>query len=92
MPRAMAHIATIGARYGSGGSRSGPTRVSCSIEQRPVLRQVAGQEDDEDDLEELRRLAAERPDLEGQALAVDLGPRTNVSSSRPTPAAAHVYL
>ena len=31
MPRAIAHIATIGARYGTGGSRSGPTRVSCSI-------------------------------------------------------------
>ena len=30
MPRAIAHIATIGARYGSGGSRSGPIRVSCS--------------------------------------------------------------
>ena len=30
MPRAIAHIATIGARYGSGGRRSGPTRVSCS--------------------------------------------------------------
>ncbi len=38
----------------------------------PVLRQVAGQEDDEDDLEQLRRLAAERAELEGQALAVDL--------------------
>ena len=30
MPRAIAHIATIGARYGSGGRRSGPTRVSWS--------------------------------------------------------------
>ena len=28
--RAIAHIATIGARYGTGGRRSGPTRVSCS--------------------------------------------------------------
>ena len=36
-------------------------------EQRPVLRQVAGQEDDEDDLEQLRRLAAERPDAGGSA-------------------------
>ena len=52
--------------------RSGPSRVSCSIEQGPVLRQVAGQEDDEDDLEQLGRLAAERSELEGQALAVDL--------------------
>ena len=42
-------------------------------EQRPVLRQVAGQEDDQDHLEQLGRLAAERPELEGQALAVDLG-------------------
>ena len=41
-------------------------------QQRPVLRQVAGQEDDEDDLEQLGRLAAERSELEGQALAVDL--------------------
>ena len=31
MPRAMAHMTTIGARYGSGGRRSGPTRVSCSM-------------------------------------------------------------
>ena len=29
--RAKAHIATIGARYGNGGSRSGPIRVSCSM-------------------------------------------------------------
>ena len=31
IPSAIAHIATIGARYGSGGRRSGPSRVSCSI-------------------------------------------------------------
>ena len=30
MPRAIAHIATIGARYGSGGSCSGPIRVLSS--------------------------------------------------------------
>ena len=30
IPSAIAHIATIGARYGSGGSRIGPIRVSCS--------------------------------------------------------------
>ena len=41
-------------------------------QQGPVLRQVAGQEDDEDDLEQLGRLAAERSELEGQALTVDL--------------------
>ena len=35
-------------------------------EQRPVLGQVAGQEHDEDDLEQLRRLAAERPEAQGQ--------------------------
>ena len=73
MPRAIAHIATIGARYGSGGRRSGPDPRVLLDQQRPVLGQVAGQEDDEDDLEQLRRLAAERPELEGQALAVDLG-------------------
>ena len=42
-------------------------------EQGAVLRQVAGQEDDQDHLEQLGRLAAERPELDGQALAVDLG-------------------
>ena len=31
IPSAIAHIATIGARYGSGGRRSGPSRVSCSM-------------------------------------------------------------
>ena len=41
-------------------------------EQRPVLGQVAGQEDDEDDLQQLRRLAAERADAQGQPLAADL--------------------
>ena len=30
MPSAIAHIATIGARYGSGGSRIGPMRVDSS--------------------------------------------------------------
>ena len=30
MPRAIAHIATIGARYGSGGSAIGPIRVLSS--------------------------------------------------------------
>ena len=42
-------------------------------EQRPVLRQVARKEDDQDDLEELGRLAGEGTDGEGQALAVHLG-------------------
>ena len=73
MPRAIAHIATIGARYGSGGRRSGPTPGVLLDEELAVLGQVARQEDDEDDLEELGRLAAQRPELEGQPLAVDLG-------------------
>ena len=30
MPRAIVHIATIGARYGSGGSEIGPTFVDSS--------------------------------------------------------------
>ena len=30
MPRAIAHIATIGARYGSGGIEIGPTFVDSS--------------------------------------------------------------
>ena len=68
---AIAHIASIGARYGRGGRRSGPRRVSCSTMSGPVLGQVAGQEDHQDDLEQLGRLSAQRPDLERQALAVD---------------------
>jgi hypothetical protein len=43
-------------------------------EQGPVLGQVAGEEDDEDDLEKLRRLTAERADVESQAGAVRLAP------------------
>ena len=56
-------------------------------EQRPVLGQVAGQEDDEDDLEQLGRLAAERAELEGQALAVDLRAeaRTSAAAGRRRP-------
>ena len=40
--------------------RNGPTRVLALDKQRPVLGQVAGQEDDQDDLQQLRRLAGER--------------------------------
>ena len=52
-------------------------------EEGPVLRQVAGQEDDQDHLQELRRLAAERPDGEGQALAVDLAPGNEGEQQEP---------
>ncbi len=42
-------------------------------EERTVLREVARQEDHEDHLEELRRLAADRPDREREPRAVDVG-------------------
>ena len=54
-------------------------------EQRPVLRQIARQEDDEDDLEQLRRLAGERADLERQPLAVDLGAEHEGEEQQPDP-------
>ena len=69
MPRAIAHIATIGARYGSGGRRERPEPRVLLDEQRPVLGQVAREEHDEDDLQQLRRLAAERADARGSAAA-----------------------
>jgi hypothetical protein len=92
MPSAIAHIATIGARYASGRHAQRPQPRVLLHQQRPVLGQVAGQEDDQDDLEQLGRLAAERPELEGQALAVDLGAEDEREQQQPTPTAAHVYL
>ena len=41
-------------------------------QQRPVLRQVARQEHDQDDLEQLGRLPADRPDAQGQERPVRL--------------------
>ncbi len=41
-------------------------------EQRPVLGEVAGQEDDEEDLEQFGGLTRQRPDLQVQPLAVDV--------------------
>ncbi len=52
-------------------------------QQRPVLRQVAGQEDDQDDLEQLGRLAGDRPQLERQALAVDIGAEGECQEQQP---------
>ena len=43
-------------------------------EERPVLGQVPGEEDDEDHLEQLGRLAGDRADRQAQALAVDVVP------------------
>ena len=60
IPRAIAHIATIGARNGSGGRRDRTDRRRLLDEQRPVLGQVARQEHDEDHLEQLGGLAADR--------------------------------
>ena len=74
IPSAIAHIATIGARYGSGGRRDRPDPGRFLDEQRPVLGEVAREEHDEDHLQQLRRLAADRAERERQALAVDLGP------------------
>ncbi len=74
MPRAIAHIATIGARYGSGGRRDRPDPGRFLDQQRAVLGEVAREEHDEDHLQQLGRLAADRAERERQALAVDLGP------------------
>ena len=52
-----------------------PQRTDACVlldQQRSVLRQVAGKEDDQDHLEQLGRLAAERPELDRQALPIDL--------------------
>ena len=43
-------------------------------QQRPVLGQVAGDEDDQHDLDELARLEADRPQVDPQARSVHLGP------------------
>ena len=61
-------------------------------EERTVLGQVAGQEHDEDDLQELRRLAGQGPIERVSRAPLTSLPKTNVSSSSAIPIAAHVYL
>ena len=63
----MLHIASIGSRYGSGGRLERPDARAAARKQSAILSQIAGQEDDQDDLEQLRWLACERPDAQRQA-------------------------
>ena len=71
-PSAIATIATIGARYGIGGS--GSARSACS-RRRAATGSPTGtprEEHDEDHLQQLRRLAGQRADRQRQARAVDV--------------------
>ncbi len=54
-------------------------------EERPVLREVSREEDDEDHLQELGRLAAERADDERQARAALVHPEDERESEEPEP-------
>ena len=54
-------------------------------QERPILGQVAGQEHDQDDLEQLRRLARHGPMRSVSRAPPVTSPKTNTSSSRPMP-------
>ena len=60
MDSAIPHMASIGSRYGNGGSRKRPDAEARPGEHRPVVREVRREEHHQDDLEQLRWLAAER--------------------------------
>ena len=62
---------------------NGPSRGRLLDEERPVLGQVAGKEHDEDDLQQLRRLPADRPEARGVSRApLTSRPRKNVSEQQ----------
>ena len=61
-------------------------------EERAILRQVPRQEDDQQDLDELGRLAAHRPTERVRRWPLTSCPNTKVISRIATPSAAQLYL
>ncbi len=65
----------------------GPTTRTPGIgKQDPVLGKVGGEEDDEDHLDQLRRLAADRPDVQGEPAPVDVAPEHERQGEQREPA------
>ena len=92
MTRAMAHIATMGARYGIGGRRIGPMRVLSSASSERFSERYPARN--------TTRMTFRSSDgwpESGPTESVSLAPltslpSTNVSARSAMPAAAHVYL
>ncbi len=67
-----ANSTSIGRKYGSGGKLMKPMRIVALVSSVLRLGQVAGDEDDEHDLQEFARLDADRAEVDPESRAVDL--------------------